>query len=307
MSRAAPKIAPRLSSEVEEALAGARPVVAFESTIVTHGLAYPGSLEVALAAEQAVRDVGATPASIAVIEGEIRVGLSPEELERLAAAPSGSLRKCSRRDLPVAVGLKETASTTVAGTMVIANMAGIDLFATGGIGGVHRGQPFDVSADLTELGRTPVAVVCAGAKSILDLPLTLEMLETQGVPLIGVGTDDLPAFYAVSSGLPLSASVADAAGGARVLQAWRRLGSGNGLVFAQPVPADQALPAEEAERAIRQATEEAEARGVSGGAVTPFVLDRVAELTEGRAVAANCALYLNNARFAAELAVAAGA
>ncbi len=307
MSRAAPKIAPRLSPEVEEALAGARPVVAFESTIVTHGLAYPGSLEVALAAEQAVRDVGATPASIAVIEGEIRVGLSPEELERLAAAPSGSLRKCSRRDLPVAVGLKETASTTVAGTMVIANMAGIDLFATGGIGGVHRGQPFDVSADLTELGRTPVAVVCAGAKSILDLPLTLEMLETQGVPLIGVGTDDLPAFYAVSSGLPLSASVADAAGGARVLQAWRRLGSGNGLVFAQPVPADQALPAEEAERAIRQATEEAEARGVSGGAVTPFVLDRVAELTEGRAVAANCALYLNNARFAAELAVAAGA
>ena len=303
MSAAAPKFAP----EVAEALAGKRPVVAFESTIVTHGLAYPDNLEVALAAEQAVRDAGATPASIAVIEGEIRVGLNPDELERLAAAPSGSLRKCSRRDLPVAVGLKETASTTVAGTMVIAHLAGIDLFATGGIGGVHRGQPFDVSADLTELGRTPVAVVCAGAKSILDLPLTLEVLETQGVPLVGVGTDVLPAFYAVDSGLPLSVSVPDAAAAAPLLRAWRDLEGGNGLVFAQPVPAAQALPAEEAERAIRQATEEAEARQVSGAAVTPFVLARVAELTEGRAVAANRALYLNNARFAAELAVAAEA
>ena len=297
--------APRLAPEVAEALAGKGPVVAFESTIVTHGLAYPDNLEVALAAEEVVRDRGAVPASIAVIEGEIRVGLSPEELERLAAAPIGSLRKCSRRDLPVALGLKETASTTVAGTMVIAHLAGIDLFATGGIGGVHRGQPFDVSADLTELGRTPVAVVCAGAKSILDLPLTLEVLETQGVPVVGIGTEVLPAFYAVDSGLALDASVPDAAAAAPLLRAWRELGSGNGLVFAQPVPAEQALPAEAAERAIRQATEEAHARGVSGAAVTPFVLARVADLTEGRAVAANRALYLNNARFAAALAVAA--
>ena len=298
MSSVAPEIAP----EVAEALAGKQPVVAFESTIVTHGLAYPDNLEVALAAEQAVRDAGAVPASIAVIEGEIRVGLSPEELERLASAPSGRLRKCSRRDLPVAVGLKETASTTVAGTMVVAKLAGIDLFATGGIGGVHRGQPFDISADLQELARSPVAVVCAGAKAILDLPKTLEVLETLGVPVIGYGSDTLPAFYSRDSGLGVPARCDTPQEVAAVMAAKWALGLGGGLIVANPIPVEDEIPAAAMEAKIAQAQEDARAEGIEGKAVTPFLLGRLEALTGGASLTANVALVRNNARLAAAVA-----
>ena len=210
-----------LSAEVAAALAAGRAVVALESTLITHGLPYPANVETALAMEAAVRESGAVPATIAVLGGKITVGLARADIERLAALPSGTVRKCSRRDLPIAVGLAEDAATTVAGTMIIAHMAGIRVFSTGGIGGVHRGAPFDVSADLLELGRTPVAVVCSGAKSILDLPLTLEVLETQGVPILGLGTDSLPSFYSRSSGLPVDVSVATPAEAATVVAAAR--------------------------------------------------------------------------------------
>ncbi len=293
-----------LSPEVADALHSRRAVVALESTLITHGLPHPANLETALAMEAAVRETGAVPATIAILKGRITVGLSTAEIERLAAAPPGSVRKCSRRDFPIALGLGEDAATTVAGTMIAAHLAGIRVFATGGIGGVHRGQPFDVSADLIELGRTPVAVVCAGAKSILDLPLTLEVLETQGVPVIGLGTATLPAFYTRSSGLPLEACVDSPEQAARIAAAAFRLGLGHGLLFAVPVPAQDELPAEMAEIAIRQATQEAAAAGIHGKDVTPFVLKRVSELTEGRSRRANVALLVNNARIGGQIAAA---
>lgn len=293
-----------LSQEVADALAQNRPVVALESTLITHGLPYPDNANTALAMEQAVRDGGATPATIAVLGGRIAVGLSAEEVERLAQAPEGSVRKCSRRDLPIAVGLGEDGATTVAGTMIVANWAGIRVFATGGIGGVHRGHPFDVSADLIELGRTPVAVVCSGAKSILDLPLTLEVLETQGVPVIGYQTDLLPAFYSRSAGLDVTARVNTPQQAAAVIAASLRLGIGHGLLFAVPVPEADALTDDIAEAAIEQATREADAAGIHGKAVTPFILSRVAELTEGVSRRANTSLLVNNARVAAQIAVA---
>ena len=214
------------------------------------------------------------------------------------------MRKCSRRDLPIAVGLAEDAATTVAGTMIIAHMAGIRVFSTGGIGGVHRGAPFDVSADLLELGRTPVAVVCSGAKSILDLPLTLEVLETQGVPILGLGTDSLPSFYSRSSGLPVDVSVATPAEAAKVVAAARRLGAQHGVLLAVPVPAKDELPTERVEAVILQATAEAAAQGIHGKRVTPFLLGRVAELTGGESRRANLALLINNARVGGQLAVA---
>src|SRR5690606_1079942 len=205
--------------DVRDALHEGRPVVALESTLITHGLPYPANLETALAMEQAVRAAGALPATIGVLKGRITVGLTEGEIEYLAQRPGGTVRKCSRRDLALAVALREDGATTVAGTMIVAAMAGIRVFATGGIGGVHRGHPFDVSADLIELGRTPIAVVCSGAKSILDLPLTLEVLETQGVPVIGFGTDTLPAFYTRSSGLPIDACIDTADQAARIIDA----------------------------------------------------------------------------------------
>ncbi len=294
-----------VADEVAAALADGRAVVAMESTLITHGLPRPDNVETALAMEQAARDAGAVPATIAVLGGRLTVGLTMDEIARLGAAPDGTVRKCSRRDLPVAVGLGEDGATTVAATMMVAHMAGIDMFATGGIGGVHRGHPHDVSADLIELGRTPVAVVCAGPKAILDLPLTLEVLETQGVPVIGVGARELPAFYARNAGLPVSASVADAGEAARVVNAWRALGSGNGLLFTVPLPEEHALPLDAVEGAIAQATEAADAAGIQGAKVTPFVLGKVAELTGGRSLAANKALLVHNARVAAEITVAA--
>jgi pseudouridylate synthase len=285
-----------ISREVAEAIASNLPVVALESTLITHGIPWPANAETALAMERAVRDSGAIPATIAVLAGTITVGLSPDEITRLASRPFASVRKCSRRDLPVAMARGEDASTTVAATMIVAHRAGVRVFATGGIGGVHRGAPFDVSADLIELGRTPVAVVCAGAKAILDLPATLEVLETQGVPVVGLGTDTLPGFYSRSSGLPIDVRVETAAEAAAIVDAAHRLDAQHGVLIVVPVPEDAAYPAAEAEMAIRQATSEAETRGIHGKAVTPFMLERVAELTGGGTRAANIALLVNSAR-----------
>ncbi len=289
--------------EIATALTAGRPVVALESTLITHGLPWPANLETARAMEAAVRASGAVPATIAVLGGKITVGLSEAELERLAKCPAGTVRKCSRRDLPIAVARREDAATTVAGTMIVAHMAGIRVFATGGIGGVHRGAPFDVSADLLELGRTPVAVVCSGAKSILDLPLTLEVLETQGVPIVGLGTDTLPAFYARSSGLPVDVSIATPREAAEIVAAADRLEAQHGVLVTVPVPEADALAPEVMEKAIRTATAEADAQGVHGKAVTPFLLKCVAELTGGESRRANVSLLVNNARTAGLIAM----
>lgn len=291
------------SDEVAYAHAQGQPIVALESTVITHGLPYPANRDTALAMEQAVRDAGAVPATIALLEGQITVGLTEDQIDQLAQKPAGSVRKCSRRDFPIAIGLKEDAATTVAGTMIVAHWAGISVFATGGIGGVHRGHPWDVSADLIELGRTPVAVICAGAKSILDLPLTLEVLETQGVPIIGLGTDTLPAFYTRSSGLPIDARVETEAQAASVIRAAQEIGAQHGVLITVPVPETDALSNDAAEAAIEQATREADERGIHGKALTPFVLGRVVELTGGASLRANRALLINNAGVAARIAL----
>ena len=292
----------RLHPEVKAALAEGRPIVALESALITHGFTYPINLEVVRAMEAAVRQESAVPATVAILRGQITIGLADGELEYLGTRSQEAVRKCSRRDLPIAVGHGEDAATTVAGTMVVAHKAGIEVFATGGIGGVHRGHPFDVSADLIELGRTPVTVVCSGAKSILDLPLTLEVLETQGVPVIGYGTDTLPAFYSRSSGLPVDVRVESPEEVAAIVRARRALGLNQATLVTVPVPAAEALPRAEAEAAIEEAIRQAEAVGVVGKALTPFVLARVVELTAGRSQRANVALLVNNARVAARIA-----
>jgi pseudouridine-5'-phosphate glycosidase len=261
-------------------------------------------VQTALAMEDAVMASGATPATIGILQGKITVGLSHDDIDRLAQRPAGSVRKVSRRDLALAVGLGEDGATTVAGTMIVAHMAGIKVFATGGIGGVHRGAAYDVSADLIELGRTPIAVVCSGAKSILDLPLTMETLETHGVPVIGYETDELPAFYVRSSAIKLDARVDTPQQAAQIIMAAFQLRLNHGLVFAVPVPAVDAMPDSNAERAIQVATAEAEAQGIHGKAVTPFLLARVAELTEGVSRRANTSLLVNNARVAGQIASA---
>lgn len=291
-----------IAPEVAQTLAAGKPVVALESTLITHGLPYPANVETALAMEAAVRESGAVPATIAVLNGKITVGLSKDEIMLLANAPAGSVRKCSRRDFAIAVGLRQNAATTVAGTMIVAHMAGIKIFATGGIGGVHREHPFDTSADLIELGRTPVTVVCSGAKSILDLPLTLEVLETHGVPVIGFGTDTLPAFYSRSSGLKLDARIDTEAAAASIIAAAERLGMKHGILITVPVPEADQLDQSTAEVAIQKATQEATTLGIHGKEVTPFVLQRVTELTEGESRRANIALLVNNARVAGHIA-----
>ena len=292
------------SEDVAAALASGAAVVALESTLITHGFAYPANVTTALAMEDAIRAEGAVPATIAVLDGRITVGLSREQIEMLAGLGQVGVRKCSRRDLPIAIGLRQHGATTVAGTMIAAHLAGIKVFATGGIGGVHRGHPQDISADLIELGRTPITVVCAGAKSILDLPLTLEVLETQGVPVLGYGTDTLPAFYSRSSGLPIDQRVDTPEEVAAIVAARDALGLQHGTLVTVPVPEADALPVDEAERAIEQATREADAQGIHGKDVTPFVLARVLELTGGRSQAANIAALVNNARVGAQIAVA---
>lgn len=285
-----------VTQEIAEALAAKHPVVALESTLITHGMPWPVNADTALAMERAVRDSGAIPATVAVLGGTITVGATHDDIRRLASRPFASIRKCSRRDLPIAVARREDASTTVAATMAVAHRAGIRVFATGGIGGVHRGAPFDVSADLIELGRTPVAVVCAGAKAILDLPATLEVLETQGVPVIGLGTDSLPGFYSRTSGLPVDVRVDTPSEAAAIVDAAHRLGASHGLLIVVPVPEEAEFPAVEAEAAIQQATTDAERLGIHGKAVTPFLLQRVSELTGGGTRDANVALLVNSAR-----------
>jgi len=292
----------RISSPIQEALSTGRPVVALESTLITHGFAPPLNLEAAQRAEAAVRAGGAEPATVAVHDGRLVVGLTEAELHQLAAAAAP--RKASRGTLALALAEGGWAGTTVSATMIAAHLAGIHVFATGGIGGVHRGgaTTMDVSADLDELARTPVLVVCAGPKSMLDIDLTLEYLETRGVPVLGWGTTDLAGFYARSSGRTLAGTVADASAAARVAQAHWSLGLSSGLVICAPLPEEFALAPDEAERAIAQATADAAAAGIHGPATTPFVLARVAALTNGRSVRANLALIENNAAIAASIA-----
>jgi pseudouridine-5'-phosphate glycosidase len=276
------------------------PRVALESTVITHGLAYPDNLRTAQSMERSVREGGADPATIAIIGGAIKIGLTAAELEYLATTKGA--RKCSVRDIGIVVGLGGDGATTVAATMFLAARAGIGVFATGGIGGVHRGHPFDVSADLTELARTPVTVVCAGAKALLDLPLTFEHLETLGVPVIGFGTDEIPAFYSRRSGLKADARAETAEDVARIIHARRALGLPGGELVCVPVPEADELANDVAEAAIIQAQAEADAQGIHGAAATPFMLGRIAVLTGGASVRANTALLANNARAAAQIA-----
>ena len=289
---------PAVRSSLEEG----RPLVALESTVISHGLPWPENLEMARGMEAAVREGGAVPATIAVLGGRVHVGLEDGELGYLAR--SSGVWKVSRRDVPVVLAQGRDGATTVAGTVMMAHQAGIRVMATGGIGGVHRGDFMDVSADLPELARTPVLVVCAGAKAILDLPATLEWLETWGVPVVGYGTDELPAFYSRDSGLRLDARADSPNEAAAIAHAlWSQGGTG-GMLLCVPCPEEAALPAAEVEGAISQAVSEAGARGLRGKAVTPFLLARVSELTGGRSKAANLALLRNNARVAARVAAA---
>jgi len=294
----------QILSEVREALSAGRPVVALESTIITHGMPAPRNLETARQVEADVRAGGAVPATIALFDGTIRVGLESVELERLAGEKD--VAKVSRADLPAVLAAGGVGSTTVAATMICAALAGIRVFATGGIGGVHRGaeQSFDVSADLRELARTPVAVVCAGAKAILDLPKTLEVLETLGVPVIGYGCDELPAFYSRQSGLTAPLRGDSAAQIAAVMAAKWELGLGGGLVIANPIPEEAEIPAAEIAGHIETALNEAEAQGIHGKEVTPFLLARIQALTGGASLDANVALVRGNARLAAKIAAA---
>ena len=290
--------------EVGAALAAGRPVVALESTVIAHGLPYPQNLETARRIEAIVRQRDAVPATIAVLDGRIRVGLGDREIERLATGEA--VAKVSRRDLAAVVARGGYGATTVAATMICAALAGIRVFATGGIGGVHRGgaDSLDISADLIELARSPLAVVCSGAKAILDLPRTLEVLETQGVPVIGVGTDRFPAFFVRDSGVNLGARVESPEAAAEVMAAHWRLGLSGGLLLCNPVPQAAALDPTNVDGWIDAALGAAEAAGVTGADVTPFLLDRVSALSAGRSLAANIALLEANAALAAEVAAA---
>ncbi len=290
--------------EVAAALAAHRPVVALESTIIAHGMPYPQNVETALRVEAEVRAHGATPATIAVLNGRLKAGLTVAEITALGQG-GRAVVKASRRDLPLLLAAGGTGATTVAGTMIVAALAGIRVFATGGLGGVHRGaqETMDISADLPELAQTPVAVVCAGAKSILDLPLTLEYLETHGVPVLGFQTSEFPAFFTRSSGLPVDARCETAAEVAAILRARWALGHA-GVVVANPIPTALALPQDAIDAATDQALREARAQGIVGKAVTPFLLARVNQLTGGDSLAANIGLVLHNAALAAAVAVA---
>jgi pseudouridine-5'-phosphate glycosidase len=289
-------------AEVQEALTRQGPLVALESTVISHGLPYPENIRTAQKMETAVRQGGAIPATIAIIQGQVHIGLTAEQLEYLGTRPN--VRKCSRRDLALAIANDEDGATTVAGTMILAHLAGIQIFATGGIGGVHRGHPFDVSADLQELGRIPVAVESSVAKSILDLPATREVLETNGVPVIGYRVAEMPAFFSRHSGLPVDVTAESAAQVATIIRAHSRLQLQSGLLITIPVPEAAAFDEAEAEAAIAQATREADEQGIHGPAATPWLLRRVVELTDGRSLRANMALLQNNGRVAAEIASA---
>lgn len=294
-----------ITAEVAQAIADGKPVVALESTIISHGMPYPQNVEMAAAVEQVIRDKGVVPATIAIMDGKLKVGLSADDIERLAKEGQAAT-KVSRRDMPFIISSKKIGATTVASTMIIAEMAGIKIFATGGIGGVHRGAEtsFDISADLEELSQTNVAVICAGIKSILDLGLTLEYLETKGVPVIGYQTDSLPAFYARESDHMVDYNLQSAADIAAVLKIKWEMGVKGGAIIANPVPQEFAMPAAEINQYIDQALKEASEQNIIGKLATPFLLARVSELTEGKSLATNIALVLNNAILAAQIAIA---
>ena len=292
------------SDEVLAARAAGKPIVALESTIISHGMPYPQNVQTAREVEQIIRDGGAVPAPIAIIDGKICIGLSDAQLEQLGNTEG--VLKVSRRDLPYVLSQKKLGATTVAATMICADLAGIRVFVTGGIGGVHRGaqSSFDISADLQELAHTSVAVVCAGAKSILDLPLTLEYLETHGVPVVSVGQAQFPAFFTRDSGLNADFQLDDAASLAAFIATKWQLGLNGGVVVANPVPEAHAMPKAEIDAMTEQALREADEQGVSGKAVTPFLLARIKQLTGGRSLDTNIALVKNNARLGAALAKA---
>ncbi|MDH3611997.1 MAG: pseudouridine-5'-phosphate glycosidase [Gammaproteobacteria bacterium] len=296
-----------IAPNVDDALRSDKPVVALESTIISHGMPYPRNVEAASAVEAAVRAAGAVPATIAVLGGRLKVGLSMDEIRRLGEQ-GPQVIKCSRRDLPFVLARKETGATTVAATMIIAAMAGIRVFATGGIGGVHRGvaETMDISADLEELARTNVAVVCAGVKSVLDIGRTLEYLETAGVPVVGYQTDTLPGFYSRCSGFPVDYRVDTAKEVAAALQTKWDMGLQGGLVVAVPIPEAHALARDEIDGVINEAITEMQRQGIAGKDTTPFLLARIAERTGGQSLEANIQLVLNNARVAAEIAVQLG-
>jgi pseudouridylate synthase len=306
--------------EVSAALAEGRPVVALESTLISHGLPYPQNLVVAMASEAAVRETGAIPATVAIHAGRLLVGLDEAALVALATAPAGSVRKAARPTLATAIADGGWAATTVSATLIAAHAAGIRVFATGGIGGVHRGalegQPragtgaprptFDISSDLEELSRTPMAVVCAGPKAILDVPATLEYLETRGVPVLAVGQPDLPGFYARSAGIAAPASAPDVGAAAAIVATHLRLELGGAILVCVPVPSADALPDDVAREAVERAIEDASEAAVSGPALTPWLLARIAVLTDGASLQANTALIVNDARVAGELAARLG-
>ncbi|MCO5132910.1 MAG: pseudouridine-5'-phosphate glycosidase [Phyllobacteriaceae bacterium] len=297
----------QFTPEVEQALASKKPVVALESTIVTHGMPFPENLKTALAVEEEVRAAGAIPATIAVMEGQIRIGLDRAALEALAQAED--VMKLSRADLAFALAGRRTGSTTVAATMMAAKLAGIEVFATGGIGGVHQGveETLDISADLRELAQTSVITVCAGAKAILDIPRTLEVLETEGVPVVGYRTDELPAFWSRSSGISAPLRLDAVEDIAAFWRARKAIGQQGAILVANPVPGDSEIPADIMSGHIADAVRAAEAEGIRGKKVTPFLLGKILELTEGTSLAANIALIRNNARLAGEIAVALAA
>lgn len=292
------------SKEVQEGLEKGLPIVALESTIISHGMPYPQNVETAREVEQILRDAGCVPATIALIDGQIKIGLSDEELEMFGQEKD--VAKASRRDMAYLLATKKIGATTVAATMIAAELAGIELFVTGGIGGVHRGAEttMDISADLEELSKTKVGVVCAGAKSILDIGLTLEYLETKGVPVIGFGTDELPAFYTRQSGFDVNFKLDTPEEVAKVLRAKWNLNLEGGAVIANPIPEEDALDHDFITNIIEKALKEAEEKGIHGKQVTPFLLGKVKELTDGTSLVANIALVKNNARVGAEIAKA---
>ena len=293
-----------VNPEVAEAIANGKPVVALESTIISHGMPYPQNVETALNVERIIRENGAVPATIAIIGGRLKAGLTAEEIEYFGKKGQ-AIHKASRRDLAVLCARGEDGATTVTTTMIIAHMAGIKIFATGGIGGVHRGAEttMDISADLEELGQTPVMVVCAGAKSILDLGLTLEYLETKGVPVIGFGTKELPAFYTRQSGFGVDYRIDTAQELAKAFKVQNELGFQGGMLVANPIPEEYAMPLDTINAAIDQAIAECNEKGIKGKETTPFLLARVAELTGGNSLASNIRLVYNNAKVAAQTAV----
>ena len=293
-----------VNPEVAEAIANGKPVVALESTIISHGMPYPRNVETALNVERIIRENGAVPATIAIIGGRLKAGLTADEIEYFGKKGQ-AIHKASRRDLAVLCARGEDGATTVTTTMIIAHMAGIKIFATGGIGGVHRGAEttMDISADLEELGQTPVMVVCAGAKSILDLGLTLEYLETKGVPVIGFGTKELPAFYTRQSGFSVDYRIDTAQELAIAFKVQNELGFKGGMLVANPIPEEYAMPLDTINAAIDQAIAECNAKGIKGKETTPFLLARVAELTGGDSLASNIRLVYNNAKVAAQTAV----